>query len=120
MVLRAEQFVVEFADALQGGLEFAVIAQPLLDQGLLFGGEADLPGAPAWITDGQNPDEMAFAAGADGQNPDEMAFAAGADGATGAMANAASKQGAAQDLGSGGEGGGNLATGFDDCLFAHL
>src|ERR1035438_5414911 len=46
MVLRAEQFVVEFADALQGGLEFAVIAQPLLDQGLLFGGEADLPGAP--------------------------------------------------------------------------
>lgn len=106
MVLRAEQFVVEFADALQGGLEFAVIAQPLLDQGLLFGGEADLPGAPAWITDGQN--------------PDEMAFAAGADGATGAMANAASKQGAAEDLGSGGEGGGNLVTGFDDCLFAHL
>src|ERR1035437_144129 len=88
MVLRAEQFVVEFADALQGGLEFAVIAQPLLDQGLLFGGEADLPGAPAWITDGQN--------------PDEMAFAAGADGATGAMANAASKQGAAQDLRRGG------------------
>ena len=106
VALRPKQFVVEFTDALQGGLEFLVIAQPLLDQGLLFGGEADLPGAPAWITDGQN--------------PDEMAFAAGADGATGAMANAASKQGAAQDLGSGGEGGGNLATGFDDCLFAHL
>jgi hypothetical protein len=106
MALRAEQFVVELADALQGGLEFLVIAQPLLDEGLLFGGETDLLGAPAGI--------------ADGQNPDKVAFAVGADSATGAMANAASKQGAAEDFGSGGEGGSNLVTGFEDCLFAHL
>src|SRR2546430_15715221 len=42
VVLRPEQLVVDFTDALQGGLEFAVIAQPLLDEGLLLGGEADL------------------------------------------------------------------------------
>ena len=106
MVLRTEQFVVEFADALQGGLEFAVVAQPLLDQGLLFGGEADLFGAPAGI--------------ADGQNPDEVAFAAGADGATGAMADAAVEQGTAEDLGSGGEGGGEFGAGNDDRLLIHL
>src|SRR5664279_4420758 len=35
--LRPKQFVVEFTDALQGGLELAVIAQPLLDEGILFG-----------------------------------------------------------------------------------
>src|SRR5437879_4578773 len=40
-VLWPEQLVVDFTDALQGGLEFAVIAQPLLDEGLLLGGEAD-------------------------------------------------------------------------------
>jgi hypothetical protein len=29
--------VVEFTDALQGGLQFLVVAQPLLDEGLLLG-----------------------------------------------------------------------------------
>src|SRR5215831_11839806 len=37
VALRPEQLVVEFTDALQGGLEFLVVAQPLLDDGLLFG-----------------------------------------------------------------------------------
>ena len=37
VALRPEQPVVEFTDALQGGLEFPVVAQPLLDDGLLFG-----------------------------------------------------------------------------------
>src|ERR1035438_81190 len=106
MVLGPEQLVVEFADSFQSGLEFAVVAQPLLDQRLLFGGEADLLGAPTGI--------------ADGQNPDEMAFATGTDGATGAMANAATQQGAAENLSGGGEGGGNLVASFDDRLFAHL
>lgn len=106
MVLRTEQFVVEFADALQGGLEFLVIAQPLLDQGLLLGGEADLLGTSAGI--------------ADGQNPDEMAFAAGADGTTGAVANAAMEQRAAEDLGGGREGGGEFSSGLDDRFLLHL
>ena len=81
--------LVQFADALQGSLEFLVVAQPLLDHGLLFGGEADLFGASAGI--------------ADGQDPDEMAGALGADGAAGAMADPAMEQGTAQDLGGGGQ-----------------
>jgi hypothetical protein len=37
VALRPEQLVVEFTDALQSGLEFLVVAQPLLDDGFLFG-----------------------------------------------------------------------------------
>src|SRR5664280_3104368 len=98
--------VVEFTDALQGGLEFLVIAQPLLDEGFLFFGEADLLVAAAGI--------------ADGQHPDEMALTASTDGAAGAMADAAAEQGATQDLGSGGEGGSEPGAGADDCLVLHL
>src|ERR1700693_2798555 len=101
VALRPKQFVVEFTDALQGGLEFLVIAQPLLDQGLLFFGEADLLVAAAGI--------------ADGQHPDEMALAANTDGAAGAMADASAEQGATKNLGGGGEGGSELGAGVDDC-----
>ena len=87
--------MVEFTDALQGGLELLIVAQPLLDEGLLFGGEADLFVAPTGI--------------ADGQHPDEMALAARTDGATGAMADAAAEQGATKDLGSGGGAAASLA-----------
>ena len=106
MALRPEQLVVEFTDALQSGFEFAVIAQPLLDQGYLFGGEADLLIAPTGVTDSQY--------------PDEMALTAGTDGAAGAMADAAVEQGAAEDLGSGGEGGGELGARVDDRFLLHL
>src|SRR5436309_9179282 len=106
VVLRPQQFVVEFADALQGGLEFAVIAQPLLNERLLFGGEADLLVAPAGI--------------ADGQHPDEMALTASTNDATGAMADVAAEQGATEDLGGGGKSGGELGSGFDDCFLLHL
>jgi len=106
MVLRTEQFVVEFADALQGGLEFLVIAQPLLDQGLLLGGEADLLGTSAGI--------------ADGQNPDEMAFATSTGGAAGTVADAAMEQRAAEDLGGGREGGCEFSSVLDDRLLMHL
>ena len=105
-VLRAQQLVVQLADALQGGLEFLVVAQPLLDDGFLFGGEADLFGASAGI--------------ADGQHPDEMARAASTDGAAGAMADAAVEQGATKDFGSGGEGGSEFGAGFDDRFLLHL
>ena len=106
MVQRPEQFVVEFTDALQGGFEFAVIAQPLLDEGFLFGGKADLLVAPTGVTDGQY--------------PDKMALTAGTDGAAGAMADAAVEQGATEDFGSGREGGGEFGTGVDDCFLLHL
>src|SRR6266849_1558964 len=98
--------MVEFTDALQGGLEFLVVAQPVLDKGLLFGGEADLLVASAGI--------------ADGQYPDEMALTASTDGAAGAMADAAVEQGAAEGLGSGGEGGRELGAGFEDRVLIHL
>src|SRR5437667_10631183 len=47
-----------------------------------------------------------------------MALAAGTDGAAGAMADAALEQGAAEDVGGGGEGGGELGEGLV-CTF-HL
>ena len=72
--------------------------QPLLDHGFLFGGEADLFGAPAGI--------------ADGQDPDQVAGSAGADGTAGAMADAAMEQGAAEDPGGGGQGGGELFSSY--------
>src|SRR5260370_11340643 len=58
--------MVELADALQGDLELPVVAQPLLDHGLLFGSETELLSAPAGIADGQDPDRVALSAGADG------------------------------------------------------
>ena len=106
LAVRPEHLVVEFTDALQGGLQFLVVAQPLLDEGLLFGGEADLLVASTGI--------------ADGQHPDEMALPASTDGATGAMADAAAEQGATKDLGSGGEGGSEFRGGFDDRFLLHL
>jgi hypothetical protein len=106
VALRPQQLVVEFTDALQGGLEFLVIAQPLLDEGLLFGGEADLLVAATGITDGQH--------------PDEMALATSTDGAARAMADVAAEQGATKNLGGGREGGSELGAGADDCLVLNL
>ncbi|PYT29655.1 MAG: hypothetical protein DMG57_10945 [Acidobacteria bacterium] len=97
--------LVQLADALQGFLEFAVVAQPLPDSGDLWGGEADLFGASAGI--------------ADGQDPDEMAGALGADGAAGAMADMAMEQGATEDLGGGADGGGEFGAGFGDRSVLH-
>src|ERR1041384_844803 len=91
VALRPEHLVVEFTDALQGGLQFLVVAQPLLDEGLLFGGEAHLLVAPTGL--------------ADGHPRDDMTLPASTDGAAGAMADAAAEQGATKDFGSGGEGG---------------
>src|SRR5260370_33341005 len=98
--------MVEFADAFQGGLQLPVIAQPLPDHGYLFGGEADLLGAGARITDGQN--------------PDAVTLAAGADGTAGGMTDGAMEQGAAEDLGGGGESGGELGAGLADGCMIHL
>ena len=98
--------VVQFADPFQGGFEFAVVAEPLLNHGFLFGAEADLLGASTGI--------------ADGEDPDEVAFAGGAGGATGAMTDAAAEQGAAQDLGGGGARGCEFGALGGDCSNVHL
>ena len=99
--------MVELTDALQSGFDLAIVAQPPFDDGFLFGAEADLFGAAAGI--------------GDGQHGNEMTFAAGADGAAGAMADAALEQGAAEDVGGGGEGSGELGEGVEGlaCTF-HL
>ena len=78
----------------------------MLDHGFLFGGEADLLGASAGI--------------ADGQNPDQVAGSAGADGTAGAMADAAMEQGAAEDLGGGGQCGGEFGAGFGGYRVFHF
>jgi len=98
--IRGPSFLRRALDALQGGLELVVVVQPLFRQQLLFGRKADLFGAAARV--------------ADGQDPDQMAGALRAHGAAGAMADAAAKQGAAKDLGGGGEFGGKLGTGGED------
>src|SRR5580692_3868399 len=98
--------VVPFANAFEVGLQLAVIAEPLADHGYLFGGKADLLGAAARITDGQN--------------PDAVALAAGADGTAGGMTDGAMEQGAAEDLGGGGESGGELGAGLADRFLLHL
>ncbi len=98
--------MVQFADTFQVGLQLPVIAQPLPDQGDLFGGKADLLGAPARITDGHN--------------PDAVALAAGTDGTAGGMTDGAMEQRAAEDLGGGRESGGELGAGFMDRFLIHL
>src|ERR1700691_4258863 len=95
--------MVQLADAFQVSLQLPVIAQPLADHRYLCRGKADLLGAAARITDGQN--------------PDGVAFAAGADGTAGGMTDGATEQGAAEDLGGGGQSGGELGGGFQDRFF---
>jgi hypothetical protein len=82
------------------------VAQPLLDDGFLFGAEAELLGAPARKTDRQN--------------PDRVALSAGADGTTGAMPNDAAEQGAADDFGGERECSRELGTLAKESLSVHL
>jgi|ERR1700676_91593 len=98
--------MVPFADAFQVSLQLLVIAQPLADHRYLCRGKADLFSAAARITNGQN--------------PDGVAFAAGADGTAGGMTDGAMEQGAAEDLSGGGQGGGELGAGFQDRFLLHL
>ena len=98
--------MVQFADAFQVSLQLPVIAQPLADHRYLCRGKADLLGAAARITDGQN--------------PHRVAFAAGANGTAGGMTDGAMEQGAAEDLSGGGQGGGKLGAPFQDRFLLHL
>ena len=83
-----------------------VVAQPLFDDGLLFGAEAELLGAPARITDCQH--------------PYGMALSVGAHGTAGAMANDAAEQRAADDLGGEREGRGEFGTLAESLFLIHL
>ena len=83
-----------------------VVAQPLLDDRLLFGAKAELLGTPAGITDGQH--------------PYGMTFSVGANGAAGAMPNDAVEQGTADDLGGEGKRRGEFGALAQDCLLLHL
>src|ERR1700679_2205611 len=98
--------MVQFADAFQVSLQLPVIAQPLADHRYLCSGKADLLSAAARITDGQN--------------PDRVAFAAGADGTAGGMTDGAMEQGAAEDLGGRGQSGGEFGAGLQDRFLLHL
>src|ERR1700733_7769887 len=98
--------MVQLADAFQVSLQLPVIAQPLADHRYLCRGKADLLGAAARITDGQN--------------PDRVALAASANGAAGGMTDGAMEQGAAEDLGGGGQGGGELGACFQSRFLLHL
>jgi hypothetical protein len=87
-------------------LERVVVAQPLLDDRLLFGAKAELSGAAARITHCQNPDGVA------------LTFRT--DGTTGAMADEAMEQRAADDLGSEWEGRGEFGAPAKDRFLIHL
>ena len=76
--------LVEFADLLEGVHIQAVIGEPLLDEENLIGAKTDVLDAAAGI--------------GDGEDPNEMAVAVGANGTTGAVANVAFKERAAEDL----------------------
>src|SRR5580704_11251108 len=98
--------MVQLADAFQISLQLPVIVQPLTDHRYLCRGKADLLGAAARITDGQN--------------PHRVAFAAGADRTAGGMTDSAMEQGAAEDYGGGGQSGGEFGAGLQDRFLIHL
>ncbi|HKF02424.1 MAG TPA: hypothetical protein VKB49_08915 [Candidatus Sulfotelmatobacter sp.] len=106
MLLRLQQFQIDLTDALQRFLELVIVAQPLLHDGFLFRAKAELSGAATWIPDGQN--------------PDWMALTVGTDGTTGAMADEAVEQRAANDLGGEREGGGEFGAAAKDGVLVHL
>ena len=105
VLLGTQQLVIEFADTLQGGFQFLIIGEPLLNSGDDLGAKTNLFGAATGI--------------ADGQHPNGMTLAVGADGAAGAMADVTMEQRAAEDLGRGREMSGEFGAGLDDLLLLH-
>ena len=103
--LGTQQLAVEFADAVQGGFQFLIIAEPLPDRGDLFGAEAELFAAAAGV--------------ADGQHPDRMTLTVGTDSAAGAMADVAMEQGSAQDFRGEGQASGEFGAGLERPIMFH-
>jgi hypothetical protein len=100
-----QELTVEIADAVQAGDQFMIIAELLADRGDLMGAEGELFDAAAGV--------------ADGKDPERMALAASADGAAGGVADMAVEQGAAEDLGEGGQGGGEFGAGGQSVCLCH-
>ena len=100
VLLGTQQLVVEFADTLQGGLQFLIIVEPLLDGGDDLGAEADLLGATTGVTDGQH--------------PNRVTFAVGTDRAAGTMTDVAMEQRAAENLGGGRDLGNEFGSSVND------
>src|SRR5215469_9695797 len=105
LLLRSQQLEIQLADAFQGVFQFVVVTQLLLDERFLFWGKTDLFGTAAGI--------------GDCQDPDGMTEALGTGGAAGAVADRAVEQGAAEDLGGGGERGGEFGAGLGDGFMFH-
>lgn len=97
---------IQLRDAIQNGLDLAIVAQPLLDHGFEFGADAELLIASAGVTDSEDPYEMAWAVSAD---------------LTGSgMADAAAEKRSAEDLGSGRKRDGKFGAGSGDAFVFHL
>jgi hypothetical protein len=105
LAVQARQELIQFADLLQSVLHFAIPIQGLADLGDLLGTQADLAGFAARITDIEN--------------PEGMAFAAGALGATGGVMNGALEEGAAEDLAEVREPGGEAVSSADGPVARH-
>lgn len=105
VLLGTQQLVVEFADTLQGGFQFLIIVEPLLNCGDDLGAETNLFGAATGV--------------ADSQHPNGMTLAVGTDSAAGAMADVTMEQRAAEDLRSTREMGGQFGAGLDDLRLLH-
>jgi len=105
LLLRTQQLQIQLADALQGVFQFAVVAEPWLDERFLLAGKAELFGTAAGI--GDRPD------------PDGMSLSLGTNGATRAVTDGAVEQGAAKEVGGGGERGGEFGTGLRDSRGFH-
>src|SRR5687767_14525105 len=85
----AQEDVIQLADGFDRFFQLLVVAQPPAYLRNQFGRDAELPGAAAWI--------------ADGQNGLRMSLTAGALGAATGMAGGALEERAAQDFARGGE-----------------
>src|SRR5580692_10085148 len=84
LLLRPQQSVIEFANALQFVLQLVIVRQPPFHPNLLIGPETDLLVAATGVVDGKN--------------PRRMATTLGAGSATLLMPNGALQQGTTQNL----------------------
>src|SRR5512141_1292371 len=101
----SEQLLVQFADLFQSGSQLVVIVETATHLGDLLRRQAELANDAAWISDGEN--------------GNGMAFTAGAFGTTGAMADGALEQRAAQDVGGLWEASQEAVAAEDDLLSIH-
>ena len=85
LLLRPQQNVIEFANALQSVLQLVIVRQPPFNPYLLVGPKADLLVAATGVVDGKN--------------PRRMTTTLGAGSATLLMPDGALEQGTAQNLG---------------------